>query len=135
MLMITSSAAPDPALLPHSPGFPRTRIRLRVRTFRSVIGGQSQFQTVPPRDSDRLVKQSGGEEDGQVGTAVKADLDFAIRYGNVGRNVDQIAKDLTGLSIGIAAHCFGENTIDPTGENQKDHVEIDLESDGGRERI
>ena len=70
-----------------------------------------------------------------MGTAVKADLDFAIRYGDVGRNVDQIAKDLTGLSIGIAAHCFGENTIDPTGENQKDHVEIDLESDGGRERI
>jgi hypothetical protein len=39
-----------------------------------------------------------------VGTAVKADLDFAIRYGDVGGNVDQIAKDLAGLSIGIAAH-------------------------------
>ena len=61
-----------------------------------------------------------------MGTAVKADLDFAIRYGDVGGNVDQIAKDLAGLSIGIAAHCFGESSIDPTGENQKDHVEIDL---------
>ena len=70
-----------------------------------------------------------------MGTAVKADLDFAIRYGDVGRNVDQIAKDLTGLGIEIAAHCLGENSIDPTGENQKDHVEIDLQSDGGRERI
>ena len=70
-----------------------------------------------------------------MGTAVKADLDFAIRYGDVGGNVDQIPKDLAGLSIGITAHCFGENSIDPTGENQKDHVEIDLQADGGRERI
>src|SRR5271166_3737293 len=98
------------------------------------MSSQPQLQTVSPRDRDRFVKQSGGEEDGQVGTAVKADLDFAIRDGDVGRNVDQIAKDLAGLSIAIAAHCFGENSIDPTGENQKDHVEVDLQSDGGRER-
>ena len=72
-----------------------------------MIGSQPQLQTVPPRDSDRFVKQPGGEEDGQVGTAVKADLDFAIRYGDVGGNVDQIAKDLAGLRIGIAAHGLG----------------------------
>jgi hypothetical protein len=70
-----------------------------------------------------------------VGTAVKADLDVAIRYGDVGGNVDQIAKDLAGLSIGIAAHGLGENAIDSTGEYQRDHVEIDLQADGGRERI
>ncbi len=70
-----------------------------------------------------------------MGTAVKADLDFAIRYGDVGGNVDQIAKDLAGLRIGIAAHGLGENSIDSTGEHQKDHVEIDLQTDGGRERI
>ena len=99
------------------------------------MGSQTQVQTVPPRDSDGFVKQSGGEEDGQVGTAVKANLDFAIRYGDVGGNVNQISKDLVGLSIEIAAHCLGENSIDPTGEHEKDHVEVDLESYGGRERI
>ena len=67
--------------------------------------------------------------------AMKADLDFAFRDCDVGRDVDQIAEDLASLRIGIAAHGFGEDAIEPTGDDEKDHVEIDLESNSGRQRI
>ena len=67
--------------------------------------------------------------------AMEADLDFAFSDCDVGRDVDQITEDLASLSIGIAAHGFGEDAIEPTGDDEKDHVEIDLESDSGRQRI
>ena len=61
--------------------------------------------------------------------AVEADLDLAFSDCDVGRDVDEIAEDLASLSVGIAAHGFGEDAIEPTGDDEKDHVEIDLESD------
>ena len=67
--------------------------------------------------------------------AMEADLDFAFRDGDVGREVDQIAEDLAGLRLRIAAHGFGEDAIEPTGDYEKYHVEIDLESNSGRQRI
>src|SRR5207237_5153951 len=39
------------------------------------------------------------------------------------------------LSIGITAHGFGEYTIETTGDDEKDHIEIDFEPDSGRQRI
>ena len=70
-----------------------------------------------------------------MGTALEADLDLVIGYGDIGGNVNQIAKDLACLRIGITAHGFGENSIESTGDDQKDHVEIDFKPDGRRERI
>src|SRR5580693_5945792 len=67
--------------------------------------------------------------------AMEADLDFAFSDCDVGRDVDQIAEYLASLSIGIAAHGFGEDAIEPTGDYEENHVEIDLESDSGRQRI
>ena len=67
--------------------------------------------------------------------AMEADLGFAFRDGDVGRDVDQVAEDLASLRIGIAAHRLGEDAIEPTGDDEKDHVEINLESDGGRQRV
>jgi len=70
-----------------------------------------------------------------VRAAVEADLDFAFSDGDVGWDVDQIAEDLASLRIGIAAHVFGQDAIDPAGDDEKHHVEIDLESNSGRQRI
>ena len=55
--------------------------------------------------------------------------------GDVGRDVHQIAEDLASLSIRITAHGLGEKAIESAGEDQEDHVEIDLESHRGRQRI
>ena len=67
--------------------------------------------------------------------AMEADLDFMFGDRDVGRDVHQIAEDLASLRIGITAHGFSENAIESAGDDKQDHVEIDLESDGRRQRI
>ena len=42
---------------------------------------------------------------------------------------------MASLSVVIAAHGFGEDAIEPAGDYEKYHVEIDLESNSGRQRI
>ena len=44
--------------------------------------------------------------------AVKADLDFAIGDRDIGGHIDEVAEDLASLSIGIAAHPFGEYPVE-----------------------
>ena len=49
----------------------------------------------------------------------------------VGRHVDQVAEDLAGLGVGVAAHATGEEPIEAAGDHEERHVEVDLEADGG----
>ena len=51
--------------------------------------------------------------------AMEADLDFAFSDRDVGRDVDEITEDLASLSVGIAAHGFGEDAIEPTGDDER----------------
>ena len=62
--------------------------------------------------------------------AVEADLDLAFSQCDVRRHVDQIAENLAGLGVGIAARSFGEETLETAGDDQQDHIEVDLEPDG-----
>ena len=62
--------------------------------------------------------------------AVEADLDLAFSKCDIGWHVDQIAEDLAGLGIRVAPHPFGEDPIETAGDDQQNHVEINLESDG-----
>ena len=64
-----------------------------------------------------------------MGSAVEADLDLVFHQCDIGWHVDQIAEDLPGLGIRIATHPLGEDTGETTGDDQQDHIEIDLEPD------
>ena len=55
--------------------------------------------------------------------------DLVLGDGDIGRHVNQVAEDLAGLSIIIAAHAARHQSIKPAGEDQQRHVEIDFEAD------
>ncbi len=46
---------------------------------------------------------------------------------NVGRHVNEVAENLAGLGVGVAAHLLGDEAIESAGQNQQRHVEIHLE--------
>ena len=64
-----------------------------------------------------------------------------------GRHIDEIAKDVAGLGVAVAAHATGEQAIESAGDHQQRHIEVDFEShrrgegvhveeaDGIRERV
>ena len=70
-----------------------------------------------------------------MGAAVEADLDLLLLDRHVGRHVDEVAEDLAGLGVGVAAHASGEEAVEAAGDDQEGHVEVDLEADGGGERV
>ena len=67
-----------------------------------MVGGESEGEFVPPWNLDGLVDEVGGEDDGEVSSAVKADEDFFAGDFHVGWHIYDVAKDLPGLSIGVA---------------------------------
>ena len=66
-----------------------------------------------------------------MGAAVEADGDVTVGDDDVGRHVDEVAEDLTGLGVVVAAHASSHEAIEAAGEHEQGHVEVDLEADGG----
>ena len=56
---------------------------------------------------------------------------------HVGGHVDEIAEDLAGLAIGVAAHVLRETAIKSAGDDQQRHVEVYLQTDrrGQRDHV
>jgi hypothetical protein len=90
----------------------------------SLVGGESEGEF------DGLVDQVGGEDDGEVSSAVKADEDFFGGDFHVGWHIYDVAKDLPGLSIGVAPHSLSQEPIQPAGNHHQDHIKVDLEANG-----
>ena len=55
--------------------------------------------------------------------------DFPFGNGDVSRHVDEIAEDLPGLGVFIAAHAAGHETIEPRCEDEQRHIEVNLHAD------
>ena len=68
-------------------------------------------------------------------TAMEAHPDFGRCNGDIGGHVDEIAKDLAGLGVVVAAHAAGGQAVEGRGEDEEGHVEIDFEPDRGGERV
>jgi hypothetical protein len=76
-----------------------------------------------------------------VSPAMEAHRDFILGDGDIGRHVDQVAKDLACLSIiprvwplagprtGSSAHAARHEAIKAAGQDEQRHVEIDFEAD------
>ena len=60
---------------------------------------------------------------------------FFVRHRDGGREINQIAEDLAGLRVGVAAQALGQQAVEATGQDQQRHVEVNLEADGRGERI
>ena len=70
-----------------------------------------------------------------MGPAVEAHSDFAFGDSDIGRHIDEVAKDLASLSIVVAAHAFGHQAIEAAGKDEEGHIEVDLHADRGRQRV
>jgi len=70
-----------------------------------------------------------------MGAAMEAHPDFGRCNGDIGGHVDEIAKDLAGLGVVVAAHAAGGQAVEGRGEDEEGHVEIDFEPDRGGERV
>ena len=90
---------------------------------------------MPPGDGDGLIDESGGEDDGKMGAAVEADPDLVVGDGDIGRHVDEIAKDLACLGVIIAAHASRHQAVEAGGDDEQGHVEVDLEADRRRQCV
>ena len=64
---------------------------------------------------------------------MEAHFDFGRCNGDIGGHVDEIAKDLGGLGVVVAAHAAGGQAVEGRGEDEEGHVEID--PDRGGERV
>ena len=73
---------------------------------------QAEGAAIPPRDGNGFVDQTAGEDDGQVGSSVKAQRDLALGDGDVGRHVDEVAEDLARLCVIVSAHAVGDEAIE-----------------------
>ena len=65
---------------------------------------------------------------------MEAHPDFGRCNGDIGGHVDEIAKDLAGLGVVVAAHAAGGQAVEGRGEDEEGHVEIDFEPDRGGKR-
>ena len=70
-----------------------------------------ELQSLPPRNRDGLLEEIGSKNDREVCAAVEANCDFMPGDGDVGRHIDQVPEDLTGLRIMVAAHAIGHQAI------------------------
>jgi predicted amidohydrolase YtcJ len=70
-----------------------------------------------------------------MGAAVEAHGDFAFGDDEFGRHIDQVAKDLTRLSITVAAHALGDQAIEAAGKHEQGHVVVDLHGDRRRQCV
>ena len=76
-----------------------------------MVGGEAQGESIPPWNLDGIVDQVGSEDDWEVSSAVKADVDFFAGDYHVGWHIYDVAKDLSGLSIGVASHSLRQEAI------------------------
>ena len=58
---------------------------------------------------------------------MEAHPDFGRCNGDIGGHVDEIAKDLAGLGVVVAAHAAGGQAVEGRGEDEEGHVEIDFD--------
>ena len=63
---------------------------------------QTQISAIPPGNCDRFVDETGRQNDGEMGTAMEADGDFAVGDLHVCGQVDEVAEDLARLCIFVA---------------------------------
>lgn len=70
-----------------------------------------------------------------MGAPVEMDSDAGVVDVDGGGHVDQVAEDLPGLGVSVAAHATRDEPIEAAGDDQQSHVEVDLEPDRGRERV
>ena len=52
-----------------------------------------------------------------MSSAVEFDIDVFVGDGDGSGHVEEIAKNLSGLSIGIAAHALGEQAVEARGDD------------------
>src|SRR5215467_9255363 len=76
-----------------------------------VLLDETQGQAVPPGDRRGFFEEIGIQDNGQMGSAVETDSDFPIGNCDIGRHIDEVAKDLACLSIVVAAHLLGHQPI------------------------
>jgi hypothetical protein len=74
---------------------------------------EAEGLVVPPRNCDGFIEEARCEDDGEMGAAMEAHRDFVLGNGDIGRHVDEIAEDLAGLGIVIAAHAARHAAIEP----------------------
>ena len=94
-----------------APTATRRIISLTFFAFSALLD-EAERATIPPRDGNGFVDQAGGEDDGQVGSSVEAHRNLGFGDGDVGRHVDEVAEDLTRLSIIVAAHAVCHQAIE-----------------------
>jgi C4-dicarboxylate-specific signal transduction histidine kinase len=54
---------------------------------------------------------------------MKAHLDLVLGDPYVGGHIDQVAKDVPGLGIGVAAHAARQEAIEAAGDHKQSHIE------------
>jgi len=79
---------------------------------RGPVLDEAERLAVPPGDGNRFVEDTGGEDDGEVGATMEAHPDFTVRDGDVGGHVDEVTENEAGLSVVVAAHAAGHETIE-----------------------
>lgn len=66
---------------------------------------------------------------------MEANLNLLLGDVYVGGHIDQIAEDMTSLSIGVSAHALSQEAIEPAGNHKQSHIKVDLQANGRRKRI
>ncbi len=66
---------------------------------------------------------------------MKLDLDLASFDPHISGNVNDVAKDVTGLGIGIAPHPPRQQAVEAAGDDEQGHVEINFQADRRREGV
>ena len=60
-----------------------------------------------------------------MGASMEVHAHLAGRDSDLSGHVDEVAEDLSGLRVGIAAHALREEPVEPAREDQQCHVEVD----------
>ena len=68
-------------------------------------------------------------------TPMETDSYFFVINLDVSWHVDDVAKDLASLSVGVAPHTPGQQAIQSAGDNQQCHVKVNLQTDFGRQGL
>ena len=60
---------------------------------------------------------------------------LALTYLDLCRHVHQVLEDAAGMRLRIPAHPPSQEPVKPAGDHQQGHIKINLEANGGTERV
>ena len=65
-----------------------------------------------------------------MSSTVEADNDMSVSDFNIGWGVKEVPEEVPCLGVTISSHSLGQAPVEPAGDDEEDHVKVNLQAHG-----